>query len=670
QGVVYRTINEWLADTGYQTICLASVNTTEAIKREAASIAKSMHGHPYAIWDGKKWLSKNSKDKHYCSQLVWVSYYEASRKKIDLDRNGGPAVFPDDIWFHSAVIRPGPVIHGLWARPAEVSPGSTSTITVLASDPDNYPRPITYKWSSRSGRLSGTSGPDPKTWTAPNRLGTYTVTVTVTDSDSRRTPVSKSVTIIVSSIQSCTYSISPTGQPFPASGGTNSVTVTAGSGCSWTATSNAKWITITSGNSGSGDGTVNYSVAANSSTSSRTGTMTIAGQTFTVTQNGTVPTRTLTVASSNPNSGVTITVSPNDNNGQGNGTTQFTRTYNNNTTVMLTAPSSAGGNTFQKWQRNGSDYSTSQTVNVTMGANYTMTAVYRASPQLLVDGSQSSIKQQLQTFTLTGSGYTPNGNIRRFVRNPAGVETEISQIQANANGNIASGVWTWTPQCTDATGTYQVWTVDVSSGRQSNTVQEIVTATPSCNPRIDSISPTRVANGTFTMTINGANFDLGAIDQVYQNGNFIGSGAQGCALISRNSTQLVVRQCMNGIQPGTYEVKVRNSNGQLSNGVQFIVTQPQVTMNPSSGAQGTTFVTNGSGFTPNQLVTRYLRKPNGQVVELTPKMSADSNGTLSWSFTSTCTTDIGTSTLWVVDDFTGRSSNEVTQTVTKGSGCP
>jgi hypothetical protein len=85
---------------------------------------------------------------------------------------------------------------------------------------------------------------------------------------------------------------------------------------------------------------------------------------------------TLTVASVNPASGVAITVSPNDTSGLGNGTTQFTRTYNLNTVVSLTAPATASGNSFQKWQRDGVDFSSNQAVNVTMDANHTMTAVY------------------------------------------------------------------------------------------------------------------------------------------------------------------------------------------------------------------------------------------------------------------------------------------------------
>src|SRR6266404_3379748 len=88
------------------------------------------------------------------------------------------------------------------------------------------------------------------------------------------------------------------------------------------------------------------------------------------------PTRTLTVASSNPSSGVGITVSPNDNNGQGNGATQFTRVYNNNTVVNLTAPLTAGGNNFQKWQLDGVDFTTFITATFGMGTDHTMTAVY------------------------------------------------------------------------------------------------------------------------------------------------------------------------------------------------------------------------------------------------------------------------------------------------------
>ena len=103
--------------------------------------------------------------------------------------------------------------------------------------------------------------------------------------------------------------------------------------------------------------------------------------------------RTLTVASSNPNSGIVVTVVPSDNNGLSSGTTQFTRTYDQFATVTLIAPSSGGENLiFQKWLRDGADWSSSSATTVTMDVNHTMTAVYGPPPTfvLTVGSSPSS----------------------------------------------------------------------------------------------------------------------------------------------------------------------------------------------------------------------------------------------------------------------------------------
>lgn len=96
--------------------------------------------------------------------------------------------------------------------------------------------------------------------------------------------------------------------------------------------------------------------------------------------NITAPTYQLSVASSNPASGVIIGAIPNDNGGNGTGTTGFNRTYDEDTSVTLTAPLAASGNDFQKWQLNGSDYSFNRIANITVGNDGTMTAVYVAPP--------------------------------------------------------------------------------------------------------------------------------------------------------------------------------------------------------------------------------------------------------------------------------------------------
>jgi surface antigen len=94
-------------------------------------------------------------------------------------------------------------------------------------------------------------------------------------------------------------------------------------------------------------------------------------------------------------------------------------------------------------------------------------------PQLLTNGRFISSKPQRQTFTMTGSGYTPNGPIRRIIKYPNGAQQEISQTTADSNGKLSG--WNWIPQCSDAIGDYKVWTIDVTSSLQSNTITQRVT---------------------------------------------------------------------------------------------------------------------------------------------------------------------------------------------------
>ncbi len=97
--------------------------------------------------------------------------------------------------------------------------------------------------------------------------------------------------------------------------------------------------------------------------------------------------RNLTVQSSNPNDGVSITVSPGDRNSNADGTTSFTREYDEDTSVTLTAPDSANGNPFKEWLRNGISFSSSTVTTVTMDADYTVTAVYGSVRTLTVQSS-------------------------------------------------------------------------------------------------------------------------------------------------------------------------------------------------------------------------------------------------------------------------------------------
>ena len=85
----------------------------------------------------------------------------------------------------------------------------------------------------------------------------------------------------------------------------------------------------------------------------------------------------LTVNSTNPSSGVVITVGNPNNNVVSTGTTSFTGTHTAGSTVLLSAPATAGGNTFSSWT--GCNSVSTVTCTVAMGANTTVTANYVAS---------------------------------------------------------------------------------------------------------------------------------------------------------------------------------------------------------------------------------------------------------------------------------------------------
>jgi hypothetical protein len=82
----------------------------------------------------------------------------------------------------------------------------------------------------------------------------------------------------------CTYTLAPTTQAVPATGGEYTVVVTTELSCSWTAVKSADWLTFKDPFSGTASGAVVYKVTPNVSLQARTATITIAGQVLTITQ--------------------------------------------------------------------------------------------------------------------------------------------------------------------------------------------------------------------------------------------------------------------------------------------------------------------------------------------------------------------------------------------------
>lgn len=119
--------------------------------------------------------------------------------------------------------------------------------------------------------------------------------------------------------------------------------------------------------------------------------------------------RTVTIASSNPNSGISVQVIPSDNNGLSTGTTQFTRTYDQNTTITLIAPSFAGDLIFVKWLKDGADWSTSNATGVQMDVDHTMTAVYGPKPTFVLTVASSNPSSGVSIEVSENGGLGSNG---------------------------------------------------------------------------------------------------------------------------------------------------------------------------------------------------------------------------------------------------------------------
>ncbi|MGE5805466.1 MAG: BACON domain-containing protein [Ignavibacteria bacterium] len=90
----------------------------------------------------------------------------------------------------------------------------------------------------------------------------------------------------ISTAPACSISLSEYSKPFISTGGTGTISVTAGNGCSWSAVSQAAWITVITGISGTGNGTITYSVKPNTTSQQRTGSIKVEDKTFTITQAG------------------------------------------------------------------------------------------------------------------------------------------------------------------------------------------------------------------------------------------------------------------------------------------------------------------------------------------------------------------------------------------------
>ena len=186
----------------------------------------------------------------------------------------------------------------------------------------------------------------------------------------------------------------------------------------------------------------------------------------------------LTVASSNPAGGVNISVSPNDAAGLSAGTTQFTRSYNPGAMVTLTAPAIAEGKNFQKWQRNGVDWSTSPTTSVALNGNVTMTAVF-APPTTYVLTVASLNPASSVNIAVTPNDNNGAGNAATQFTRTYNPNTNVNlTAPATVNGNQ---FWKWQVNGVDLTTSHQA-TVTMTGNLTATAVYGVSAPTPNATP--------------------------------------------------------------------------------------------------------------------------------------------------------------------------------------------
>ena len=277
-------------------------------------------------------------------------------------------------------------------------------------------------------------------------------------------------------------------------------------------------------------------------------------------------------------------------------------------------------------------------------------------------------------FSMSSQGKTAYENeTLNLTVSPGGTATVSFSAERSydPDGQIVSYVWkisgTQVSTFRDFTfglgkGTHQIFlTVKDDDGLESSVGGTVVvTEGPPEGPKIDYINPTQIIAGTFDLEVYGENFDNGAVDQVYwaEDGHFVGQGK----VLSRSITKLVVREYMAGAEGGKYIVKVKNSDGRLSNGVSLFVINPKVDMEPKTGTIGTTLREWGWGFSPNNVAELHFKKPDG--TEFPPRNEAtDANGKFSLTYTVPEGYPKGTFAFWAIDKATGQKSNTINYTI-------
>jgi hypothetical protein len=273
-----------------------------------------------------------------------------------------------------------------------------------------------------------------------------------------------------------------------------------------------------------------------------------------------------------------------------------------------------------------------------------------------------------QTVTVTGSGFQSNLTVTVFFPNSGSSTLSGTQIQ-----NIGSSSFQMIATLNGA-GTWGI-RVNNPDGQQSATYSFSVSNAVTAAPSITSISPATPTSSTSnqTVTVNGSGFQSNLTVTVFfpnSSGSSTLSGTQ-IQNVGPSSFQMIAT--LNGA--GVWGLRVNNPDGKQSGTLNFTVIAPTPALRIDGGTSSTrqigqTFVFSGTGFSPGRTVTHTINPAVNGSTTLTPTLTADSTGSISWSFTPACGNPKGTFAITAVDDASTRASNSVSQIVVGSPSCP
>ncbi|TNE46642.1 MAG: hypothetical protein EP343_23860 [Deltaproteobacteria bacterium] len=222
------------------------------------------------------------------------------------------------------------------------------------------------------------------------------------------------------------------------------------------------------------------------------------------------------------------------------------------------------------------DKQTSNSLNLTVTQAPPKPVVTSINPSRVPSGSTN-------TIVVTGSNFVSGAQVQvgaRLVTTTFGSATELKASLPSL-----------------PPGTYDVRVFNPGN-QVSNSVKLEVFQAPA--PVISSLVPNKGTSGSvLTVRVLGKNF-------TQQSSVLFQGGAQPTTYVS--ATELTVTLSLNSLNPATYQLWVRNADGQVSNKVPFIVEAPQgpqiTSLLPSEGQTNTTvsLIVNGARFSTGAVV--------------------------------------------------------------------